>query len=66
VQHAPPGSDVKTYQQVIKTCGQRNRELRPVVDPVHGEVADGSMAGSTGRPAPERFEDKHEVPQSVP
>ena len=32
VQHALLGSDVETYQQVIKTYGQRNRELRPVVD----------------------------------
>lgn len=32
VQHALPGSDVKTYQQIIKTYGQRNRELRSVVD----------------------------------
>lgn len=32
VQYALPGSDVKTYQQVIKTYGQRHRELRPLVD----------------------------------
>ncbi|MFZ3184739.1 MAG: hypothetical protein WA173_11430 [Pseudomonas sp.] len=32
VQHSLPGSDVKVYQQVIETHGQRNRELRPVVD----------------------------------
>lgn len=32
VQHALLGSDVETYRQVIKTYGQRNRELRPVVD----------------------------------
>jgi len=32
VQHALPDSDVGTYQQVIKIYGQRNRDLRPVVD----------------------------------
>ena len=32
VQYSLPGSDVKVYQQVIETYGQRNRELRPVVD----------------------------------
>ncbi|MDF3864156.1 hypothetical protein P3W53_06780 [Pseudomonas denitrificans (nom. rej.)] len=32
VQYSLPGSDVKLYQQVIEAYGQRNRELRPVVD----------------------------------
>lgn len=32
VQHALLGSDVETYQQIIKAYGQRNRDLRPVVD----------------------------------
>ncbi|WP_157831711.1 hypothetical protein [Pseudomonas sp. YY-1] len=32
VQYSLPGSDAKTYQHVIKTYAQRNRELRPVVD----------------------------------
>lgn len=32
VQYALPGSDVKIYQRVIKTYGQRHRELRPIVD----------------------------------
>lgn len=32
VQYSLPGSDVKVYRQVIETYGQRNRELRPVVD----------------------------------
>lgn len=32
VQHALPGSDAETYQQVIKTYGQRSRDLRHVVD----------------------------------
>lgn len=32
VQHALPGSDVKAYQQAIKTYGQRNRDLRQAVD----------------------------------
>jgi len=29
IQYALPGSDVKTYQWVIETYGQRHRELRP-------------------------------------
>lgn len=37
LQHALPGSDVKTYQQVIRIYGQRNRELRPVVDRYMGK-----------------------------
>ncbi len=36
-QHALPGSDVQAYQQVIETYGQRNRELRPVVDRYMGK-----------------------------
>lgn len=36
-QDALPGSDVKAYQQVIETYGQRNRELRPVVDRYMGK-----------------------------
>ena len=32
VQYSLPGSDVKVYQQVIETYGQRDLELRPVVD----------------------------------
>lgn len=32
VQHSLPGSDVRAYQQTIKTYGQRNRDLRQVVD----------------------------------
>lgn len=32
VQYSLPDSDMKVYQQVIETYGQRDRELRPVVD----------------------------------